>query len=399
MAFQEKNKSIKNNQIYIDKEALSALCLTQEGLLYPVSSLMNQNEMLEVNKTGKYKNQTFPCPFLLSPSGRRNAEVLSQTKKSDVLDFVCEDKIVGSIVVDEIYKIDRNQRVEKIMGGDLSTPESKLNLNRIGNYAISGKYNVVFEDIRIAKKTFDEKKNLLNAKKITAIMLGANPINKAHEAMLRDELDDCDLMVIFLRKPYKKDLIDYSLRKKTLEYVANNFLIKEKICIIPLDDTYLFAGQNKMILHAIVARNYGCTKLIVGENSPNLSVYYVDNAIHSVFDRLEGIEIETKIISEYVYCGVCKSIVKRTTCPHGHYHTKYRSKSIAELFKLGILPPSVLVREGVSAIILSHLYPNRFSNLEKLYYDIIPSEGLLDNQNEEDFYIKLMSLYQNPSRI
>ncbi|SQH72102.1 hypothetical protein [Helicobacter mustelae] len=40
----------KNRQLYIDREAVSALGLLQEGLLYPVKSLMNKKETEEVKK-------------------------------------------------------------------------------------------------------------------------------------------------------------------------------------------------------------------------------------------------------------------------------------------------------------------------------------------------------------
>lgn len=394
MASQEKNK------IFIDKEALSALSLVQEGLLYPAITLMGQEEMESVNKMGVYKDQTFPCPFLLCPNGKRNVEVLSRAKKDEILDIVCENKIVGQIKAQEVFKIDKLQRLEKLMGGDISTKEASIVLERLGEYAISGDYSVIFDDTKETKKLLKEKIKLHNAKKITGVMMSAKPIHRAHERMLREELQNCDLMVIFLLKPYRNDFMPYQLREKILEYIANNFLIKDKICIIPLDDTYLFAGQNKMILHSIVAKNYGCTKLIVGQNSPNLSIYYTEKTRHSIFDSLQGIDIEVKIISEYVYCELCKTLVSQSTCPHGnHHHTNYNSESILELLKLGILPPSVLMREEISAMILSTLHPNRFSNLEKLYYDIVPSEGILKNKSEEEFYIKLMHLYQSPSLV
>lgn len=390
MALSERNK------IYIDKEALSALSLVQEGLLFPVRTLMGRKEMEEINASGLYQGQSFPCPFLMTPSGKKNQEILSSTKKGDILDILVEGKIVGTIQAEEIFRIDKAKRLDKIMGGDLSTQEASITLTRLGEIAISGEYNVVFDDIKNAKKVLDEKIKLTNAKKITGAMVTANPFHRAHERMLREELEECDLLVIFLLKPYRKDFVDHYLREKCVQYVANNFLIKDKICIISLEDTYLFAGQNKMILHAIVAKNYGCTKLIVGENRQNLSIYYTDNIRHSVFDRLCGVNIETKVVSEYVFCNLCKTLVQKSTCPHGdHHHTKYISESILELFKLGILPPAMLVREQISAIILSALYPNRFSNLKKIYYDIVPSGGILDNKNEEDFYIKLIEMYQN----
>jgi sulfate adenylyltransferase len=65
--------------------------------------------------------------------------------------------------------------------------------------------------------------------------------------------------------------------------------------------------------------------------------------------------------------------------------------------KLGLLPPAVLVRTEISAIVLSSLFPKRFKNLEKLYYDILPVSGLLEDHSEEDFYNELMRLYQTTS--
>ena len=68
-----------------------------------------------------------------------------------------------------------------------------------------------------------------------------------------------------------------------------------------------------------------------------------------------------------------------------------------ELLKLGLLPPAVLMRKEISAFILSQLFPKRFKNLEKLYYDLLPVPGLLEEHTEKDFYIELMKLYQTTS--
>lgn len=65
--------------------------------------------------------------------------------------------------------------------------------------------------------------------------------------------------------------------------------------------------------------------------------------------------------------------------------------------KSGMMPPSVLVRREVSASILSTLFPDRFENLQELYDSIMPNDGLIEEHTEEDFYIKLMGLYQTTS--
>jgi sulfate adenylyltransferase len=127
-------------------------------------------------------------------------------------------------------------------------------------------------------------------------------------------------------------------------------------------------------------------------------MYYDRNANKSVVDRLVGIDIEICIASEYVYCNLCKTLVSVQTCPHGHHHhISYHSESILELMKQGLLPPAVLVRKEISSLIVASLYPNRFKNLAKLYYDIMPVNGLLEDHSEKDFYTELMNLYQTTS--
>ena len=53
-----------NNLLYIDKEAVATLAMARDGLLKPVTSLMNKEETKEVNKTGLYKGEIFPFPFI-----------------------------------------------------------------------------------------------------------------------------------------------------------------------------------------------------------------------------------------------------------------------------------------------------------------------------------------------
>jgi sulfate adenylyltransferase len=62
-----------------------------------------------------------------------------------------------------------------------------------------------------------------------------------------------------------------------------------------------------------------------------------------------------------------------------------------------MMPPSVLMRREVSASILSALFPERFDHLQELYDSLMPNDGLMEEHSEEDFYIKLMGLYQTTS--
>ncbi|WP_281951196.1 sulfate adenylyltransferase [Nitrosophilus kaiyonis] len=391
--------SRKNKTLYIDQEALATLALAKEGILNPVTHLMNKEEAQEVDKTKTYKGKTFPFSFILAPSGKKNEDILKNAKKGEILDLIVNEKKVGEIKIDEIFKINPKERVKNIYGtDDLSHPGVQDTLKRLGNYAVSGEYEVDFEQIKKTKEIIKKAKKEVGAKNITAIMMAAKPLHRAHERLIRLSLENSDLIVIFLLKPYSKDEFSYELRYKTVNYFVKNYLPKNRVVIVPLENTYIFAGFNEVILDAIVAQNFGCNKLVVGKNHAGVGLYYDKNTIKSVFDILKGININIETISEFVYCNECKTLVSTNTCPHGsHHHIHYNSESILELLKQGILPPAVLVRKEISAIMLSELFPNRFKNLEKLYYNFIPFSGIMEENSEKDFYIELMKLYQTTS--
>ena len=389
----------KSKTLYIDKEAVATLSMAKLGILAPVKGLMNSSEAKKVDESSLFNGQSFPFSFILAPSGRRNKEVLEGAKKGERLTLVCDGKECGGLTVDEVFEIDPIKRVQNIYKTtDMSHPGIQKTLKRLGNLAVSGDYDVDFMDVSEAIGSVQAKIKNLEAKSITGMVMAARPLHRAHERMIRQALEKCDLMVIFLSKPYLHDLINYDLRRATVDYFVKNFLPSEKIVVVPLENTYIFAGNNEVILNAIAVKNFGCTKFIVGQNHAGLGMHYEKKKISTIFDQLVGIDLDIETVSEFVYCNECKTLVTTNTCPHGqHHHISYHSDSILELFKVGILPPAVLIRKEISAMILAKLHPNRFKNIPKLYYDFIPGSGLIEEHSEEDFYLSLMRLYQTSS--
>lgn len=391
--------SRKNKALYIDQEALSALMLLKAGMLSPLKQLMNSKECAEVLKTGLYDGSTFPFPLILSPSGKINEAVLLDSKKGDCLELVCDNVIVGEICVDEIFPIDPLERLRQIYGTeDLAHPGVSATYKRLGKYALCGEYTISTEPIEKIQSKIKMAQEQIGAKHTTAMFMAANPLHRAHERLIRQSLEKSDLIVIFLLKPYQSSDLAYELREEVLEYFTTNYLPHGRVIIVPLENSYIFAGSNEVILDAIVAKNYGCNRLMIGQNHAGIGMYYDRNSNKSIVDRLVGLDLEISIASEYVYCNLCKTLVSVQTCPHGHHHhISYNAESILELMKQGLLPPAVLVRKEISSMIVSTLHPHRFKNLSKLYYDIMPGNGLLEEHSERDFYIELMNLYQTTS--
>ncbi len=391
----------KNRELYLDSEALATLRMCKEGILSPVDKLMNEKEAREVDETATYKGQHFPFSFILAPSGNRNEEVLISVKQGDILDIVVNDEKCGELIVEESFKIDRLKRVEKIF----STTDTAIKgvadtLSRLGNYAVSGEMKINSDDVKFYKQKIIEQKELLGAKDATAIMLSAKPFHRAHERMIRIALEKSDLLVLFLLKPYNQDLFTYELRHKTLKYFIDNFLPKNRVIIVPFENTYLFAGLDSIVLDSITARNYGCNTIAIGQNHKGIGMYYDSSGTKSIGDYFKelNIGINMDIVSEFVYCNECKTLVSTRSCPHGrHHHISYNTELIYELFKVGVLPPAVLVRKEISAIVLSALFENRFDGLYGKFTNFFPGTGLIEEMNEEQFYMQIINLHQTVS--
>ena len=391
--------SRKNRKLFIDQEARSALELVKEGLFYPLEKLMGAQKSQKVLKSGLIKGKSFPFPFILAPAGKVNESILSSLEVGEEITLVCDGVDFATLIVDETFIIDPDERIRHLYGTtDNSHPGVMATKKRLGKWAVAGEYTLLNPTQNTNVNIIQNAKNIINAKHTSSIFMAANPLHRGHERLIRQILDTTDLLVIFLLKPYENTNLSYEIRKESLEYFINNFLPKNRVVIVPIENSYLFAGFNEIIIDAIVAKNHGCDRLTVGVNHAGLGMFYDANSNKSIIDKVTGIDIEIKIAGEYVYCDKCTTLVSKNTCPHGQHHQiSYHSDSILALLELGLLPPAVLMRKEISAFILSKLLPNRIKNLEKLYYDTFPVEGLLKEHSEKDFYLELMKLYQTSS--
>ncbi len=394
--------SRKNKTLFIDREAASALELVKCGLLHPLKGLMSKKEKQSVLNTGLIDGKTFPLPFILAPSGAKNEEIIKSLITGEEVTIICENNEFATLKVDEIFQTNPSRRTKHIFGtDDESHPGVKTTIARLGSWAVSGEYTLLtpFLNQNLKnKEIIKNAKKAVNAKHTTALIMAANPLHRANERLIRQAIDTTDLLVIFLLKPYNSKNLDYEIRKEALEFFINNFLPKNRVVIVPLENGYIFAGYNELIVNAIVTKNYGCDRLTISRDHTGLGMFFDENIDKSIIDKLIGIDIEIKLESEYVYCNECTTLVSKHTCPHGQHHQiSYHADSILELLELGILPPPILIRKEISAFLLAKLLPKRLENLEKLYYDILPNGGLLEEHTEQDFYLELIKLYQTTS--
>ncbi len=389
--------SRKNNTILINHEAYGALELIRNQIFSKFNRLMNEKEANEVYETGFLNNEPMPYSFIFAPFGKRNQECLRGANSGDKIELIKDNKIVGHIIVDTIFKFDQKNRINNIFHANEMIQNE---VNQSGELAISGEVEIYSSTFSDVKKQIKRIKEESNAQKITAIMLTAEPFNRAHERLIRMTIDKADLVLLFLLKSYSSDWqLKFDLKRRVMEYFAQNYLPRNRLVIVPFENSNLFSAHMNPTLECIAANSLGADKLVVGQNHAGIGMFYDHNVVHTVLERYKEIlKLEIVILPELVYCNECRTIVSTKTCPHGqHHHIKYHASTLKSLLNEGILPPAILMRRDISSMILSELFPNRFKNLQKLYDDLFPSNGLLEKHTEREFYEELMQLYQTMS--
>ncbi|WP_314991663.1 sulfate adenylyltransferase [uncultured Campylobacter sp.] len=389
--------SPRKNSILINDEAFGALDLIENQIFSKFNRLMNEKEANEVYETGFLGGEPMPYAFVFAPQGKRNQETIKNAQKGEKIELInSSGEPVGHINVSGSFKFDETKSAQNIFRAN----ETESARQCCGKLAISGEIKIYGSALEKVKERIVTVKKEQNAQKITAIMLTAEPFNRAHERLIRMTIDKADLVLLFLLKSHGADeVMSFALKKRVLEYFIQNYIPQNRLIIVPFENSSLFSSHLNPTLECIAAHRLGADKLVVGQNHAGIGMFYDHNVAHTVLERYKNdLNLEIVVLPELVYCNECKTLVSTKTCPHGqHHHIKYHAQTLKTLLLAGILPPAILMRRDISAMILSELFPNRFENIQKLCDELFPSNGLLEKQTEREFYEKLMKLYQTTS--
>ena len=386
----------KNSEISINTEVYGALELIKNKILSNFSALMDDEQIKEVAKKGYFNGEPMPYSFGFAPFGEVNQNIASKLHAGQRVNLNMDGKIVGHIDVAKVFKFDESMRAKNIFLANESNSEMSLNL---GKYGISGEFELYDESFQISKDALNELIKESGAKKITAVFLTADPFNRAHERLVRMTIDKADLVVVFLIRTREERHIDYEIRKQVLDFFNQNYLPTKKVFVFALKNTTLFSSHANPTLECIAASRLGANKLVIGQNHSGIGMFFDHNEVHTILDIYKNdLNLDVIVLPELVYCNKCKTLVSTKSCPHGQHHQiKYHPDVIKELLFNGIMPPAILVRPEISALILSKLYVNRFKDIQKLCDDLFVNSGLLENKTDRDFYEELMKLYQTSS--
>ncbi len=291
-----------------------------EKVYYPLKKLVDKKNFLNILKNYRLTSgEIFPLPIFLDVEKK----IAKELKLKKIYNLVLNNKIVGKIKVEDIYKINKEFACKKIFKSNNKNHPGVKNFLDKKEYFIGGEIKLKRKKLRnekypflnpiISKKLFRKKK----WKKIIGFQTRNIP-HRAHEQLLRTALEFADgLFVQPLVGNKKKWDFSNDAIFKSYKYLINKFFPKNKIYLGPLYTSMWYAGPREAIFHAIVRRNYGCTHFIVGRDHAGVGNFYAKYESQQIFDNFND-ELNIKILkfAGPFYCKLCDGVLTEKSCPH-----------------------------------------------------------------------------------
>ena len=165
--------SRKNNAILINDEALGALELIENQIFSKFNRLMNEKEANEIYETGFLAGEPMPYTFVFAPYGKKNQETIRNAAKGERIELLNGGKTVGHIEVGEVFKFNSEKKSQNIFRANEAASAQQ---SQSGELALSGKIKIYNDKLSEVKKLINAVKREQNVRKISAIMLTAEPL-------------------------------------------------------------------------------------------------------------------------------------------------------------------------------------------------------------------------------
>ncbi|MHC4840576.1 MAG: sulfate adenylyltransferase [Planctomycetota bacterium] len=336
--------------------------LLATGGYAPLTGFVNQADYLGIIANGRLADGrpwTVPITLGLDDVTVDTGQALALTNGDDV---------VARLIVREIFERDFDAEARGVFQTSEEAHPGVARIKHGGKWLISGELTVLPTAIPEREQGLvwqpDEVKAEIERRgwKNVVAFQTRNPIHRAHEHLIRTALETADGLLIHpLVGETKKGDIPADVRTACYNKLIEKYFPAERVILAALPAPMRYAGPKEAIHHALIRRNYGATKFIVGRDHAGVGDYYGTYDAQKIFETYEQGElgIENLNFEHSFFCKGVGGYATTKTSPFGPEQRVFVSGTkLREILAAGERPPEEVVRPEIADILIEY-YANK----------------------------------------
>jgi len=343
-----KEISLNLPDIILNDRQLCDLELLATGVFSPLDGFMTRSDYESVlDRMRLQSNVLWPIPICLGISDTK-ARTLEVGQSVTLRDH--EGFLLAIMHIEDMWPVDREKEASLIYGTtNIKHQGVKYLLNVEGDYYIGGKLEVLstplhfdFKQLRMTPQEVRRVYQKLKWKRILGFQT-RNPIQRIQFEMTVKAMREAkaNLLLLPITGMTKPGDFDHYTRVRcyravTRHYPPDSFVLN----LLPL--SMRLAGPREALLHAIIAKNYGCTHFIVGRDhaSPGTDVngkpFYESHAAQKLTaEHSEDIGVTIIPFEELVYLPFEDEYRSADQIFEGEQYISFSSSDIRERIRTG----------------------------------------------------------------
>ena len=349
-------------QLTLDARELADLELIATGAASPLTGYLGSADYESVLKDLRLADGTvWPLPFTLAITDETR-ELLEAGGAAALHD--AKGALWGTIEIEEIFQRDPVAEARAVYATDDPAHPGVAYLLERPRWLVAGPVSVVglpadlpFAQHRLTPRALRAEIAKRGWREVAGFQT-RNPIHRAHEHLTTLALEVADGLVIHpLVGETKGDDVPASVRFKAYETLVENYYPAQRTILAAFPAAMRYAGPREAIFHAVVRKNYGITKLIVGRDHAGVGKYYGPYEAQEIFNRFakDDLGVTPLKFEPTFFCRACDNLASTRTCPHdASSRLELSGTRVREILKSGGRLPVEFTRPEIAEVLRAH---------------------------------------------